>query len=192
MLAEDVQALDGAGQLDSSRDRLLLGLLHGVGGGHVNASVLALGRGAAGLGRLGLGLAGGVREGLALNDLVVFLLLGVALVGLGGGGLHDLADGLQDVIGGHVADLLASLLARLALLGHDVHGLLDQGGDVAGVDLGSRLLLGGIAVCLGLGLLLQGFLDTGLDLLGELVGLHLHGLAVGVGLHSAFPPCVKE
>ena len=133
-----------------------------------------------------------MREGLALNDLVVFLLLGVALVGLGSGGLHDLADGLQDVIGGHVADLLASLLAGLALLGHDVHGLLDQVGDVAGVDLGSGLFLGGIAVCLGLGLLLQGFLDTGLDLLGELVGLHLHGLAVGVGLHSAFPPCVKE
>ena len=191
MLAEDVQALDGPGELDGGRHSLLLGLLAGS-AAHVDTGVLALHGGAAGLGRLGLGLAGGKGEGLALDGLIVLLLLGVALVGLGCGGLHDLAHGLQDVVGSHLADVLTSILAGLALLCHDVHGLLNQGRDVAGVDLGSGLLDALLTVGLGLGLLLKSFLDARLDLLGELVGLHLHGLAVGIGLHSEFPPCVKE
>nr|DAS18192.1 MAG TPA: hypothetical protein [Caudoviricetes sp.] len=203
--AKHVQALDGAGELDSGGHRLLGGRSPGA-PAHVDAAVLPLHGSRGSLtarGRLGAGGPGGSLAALRLVLLHAFILLGFlilhAVIGLGFLlGLHNFAHGLQDLVGAHVAQLLASVLAGLALLGHYVHGLLNQGGDVSGGSLHSGVALLALALSLGLGLFLQGLLDASLDFLGQLVGLHLHRLTasrgggvLGLGnvlAHSGVPP----
>ena len=181
MLAEDVQALDSAGELNGGRD----GLLGGAGGGgtaHVDGAVLPLdGGGRALAGAFGLVLAGGGLAPLGLIShfliLLDLFLNAVILLGLALGGVDNLTDGLHDFLGGDVAQLFAGLLAALALLSDNGHSVLNQTGDVSGGNLGNSVLGSLFALGLGLGLLIQGLLDASLDFLGQLIGLHLHRLA---------------
>ena len=112
----------------------------------------------------GLGLVGRLGALAALFLLILFdLLIGVIVAhGFLLGGVDNLSDSLQNLIGGDVAQLLAVILPALALLGHNVHSLLDDFRDVGrgGLDGGGVLV---VALGLGLLLFLQGLLDTGLD-----------------------------
>ena len=186
MLAEHVQALNGACELNGGRD----GLLGGAGWSgtaHVDGAVLPLdGGGRALAGAFGLVLVGGGLAPLGLIShflvLLDLFLDAVILLGLAAGSVQQLAYGLHDFLGGNVAQLFASILAALALLGDNGHSFLDEAGDVGGINFGGGRLGPLFALGLGLGLLIQSFLDTSLDFLGQLVSLHLYGLtASGCG-----------
>ena len=186
MAAKYVQALNGPSELDGGRHRLL-----GRGGrgstAHVDAAILPLGggggslpgRGSLGAGRTVCGLAALLLVSLHALILLRFLIFH-AIIGLGLLlSVQKFADSLQDLVGAHLAQLLASILPGLPLLCHHVHGLLNQSGDVAGGRLNRGVAF--LALSFGLGLLLQGLLYASLDFLGQLVGLHLHRLAATRG-----------
>ena len=196
MPAEDIQTLDGAGEIHQRGNALLL-LLGRSGAAHKQAGVLTLGRSGAGL-HLTAERSGLAALGIILrSSFVIILFIGVSLIvilalGIGfiivhtlicGHGIDDLSGLLNDFIGRQVADFLTGILAGLALLVGIVHGLLDNVGHILRRNTIQRG--GSIATIIaGIVLLAHSFLDGALDEVFQLIGAHLHRLDGGCGLLS--------
>ena len=196
MPAEDIQTLDGAGEVHQRGHTLLL-LLGGSGAAHEQAGVLTLGRSGAGLhltaecsGLAALGII--LRSGFVVIlfirvSLIVILALRIGFIIVHtlicGHGIDDLSGFLNDFISRQVADFLTGILAGLALFVGIVHGLFDNIGHVL---CGNAIQRGGsiTAIIAGIVLLAHSFLDGALDEVFQLIGAHLHRLDGGCGLLS--------
>ena len=196
MPAEDIQTLDGAGEIHQRGNALLL-LLGRSGAAHKQAGVLTLGRSGAGLHltaeRSGLAALGIIlRSGFVVIlfirvSLIVILALRIGFIIVHtlicGHGIDDLSGFLNDFISRQVADFLTGILAGLALFVGIVHGLFDNIGHVL---CGNAIQRGGsiTAIIAGIVLLAHSFLDGALDEVFQLIGAHLHRLDGGCGLLS--------